>query len=321
MFPISDTQISVASDEEQKYKKGIPVLLKSYSKTPDGLFACRVKRLDCDDAFEFEGLTNLPPETADILRHVIKVAALRRGSHFSSICWLSKALWPTEGAVDEEWRLCCKILVRNATSLSGQLPIKPKNLFDLYAFKDPSSTFDPWSPREFYENVCVPRKVDDPAGNETLRPLMSELKCELYPFQERAVRWLLRREGHGTAGEEIPNLGAQNTTRKLPHGFIQTADADGKQWAVSRCLSIATTNKELLEDYSAQIKGGILCEEMGLGKTVEMIALMCLHRRKTDSTSQRVHKSTEGSLVRSPATLIITPPAILRQWESEVSKH
>jgi E3 ubiquitin-protein ligase SHPRH len=67
-------------------------------------------------------------------------------------------------------------------------------------------------------------------------------------------------------------------------------------------------------------RGGLLCEEMGLGKTVEIIALILAH--PSPSTFER-----EG-LISSDATLIITPASIIRysnidnhtsQWYAELS--
>jgi len=300
------------SSSENIYREGVPVLLKQYSKSPDGLFSCRIKSLHSDDSFEFEGLTNLSPETMEILRQVIKVAANRKDSQFSSSGWLSKDQNPDGITSDDNWTFCCKLLARGATSLSDQIPIKPNNLFDQYAFEEPPSTYDAWSPREFYENVCVPSKAGNLAEDDSLDPLLKGLTCQLYPFQKRAVKWLLQREGQDIAGKVLAS-----TRNKLPHGFIRTADADGAEWLVSRCLNIATKDEEVVQNYASQIKGGILSEEMGLGKTVEMIALMCLHRRR-GPTNDIAKRPTEESLVHSSATLIITPHAILRQWESEL---
>ena len=293
------------------------MLLKHFSKAPDGLFTCRVKSLQSDDILVFDSTSDLPHKTVEVLRQVIKVAASHKESSFYSICWLSKVPCPVEGALDEKWNLCCKLLTKNATSLFDGLPIKPKNLFDLYAFEEPPETYGAFSPKEFYENVGVPSKVDTPAEDHLLDPLISELNCQLYPFQKRAVRWLLCREGLDLAGKEVVDHKPQDAKEKLPHGFVRTTDADGKKWMVSRCLNIATKNEGLVQDYATQVKGGLLCEEMGLGKTVEMVALMCLHKRES-STSQTAKASPDDHLVRSPATLIITPPAILRQWESEL---
>lgn len=310
VYPAS--RYSPPSDSEHIYSKGVPVILKHYSKPPDGLFSCRIKSLHGDDSIEFDGLADLPPETMEVLHQVVKVAANRKDNQFSSNCWLSKNQNPEGVISDDNWTLCCKLLARRATSLSDQIPIKPNNLFDQYAFEEPPSTYDAWSPREFYENVCVPSKEGNLAEDNSLDPLLEGLTCRLYPFQKRAVKWLLQREGQDVAGKAVAR-----TKDKLPHGFIRTADADGAEWMVSRCLNIATKDEEVVQDYASQIKGGILSEEMGLGKTVEMIALMCLHRRK-GPTNDIANGPTEDSLVHSSATLIITPHAILRQWQNEL---
>jgi len=69
------------------------------------------------------------------------------------------------------------------------------------------------------------------------------------------------------------------------------------------------------------LRGGILAEEMGLGKTVEMISLICLHKRPVDS-AETIFDTFTGTTVRpTPATLIISPPSILQQWISETNKH
>ncbi|OQV09615.1 SNF2 family domain-containing protein [Cladophialophora immunda] len=54
-------------------------------------------------------------------------------------------------------------------------------------------------------------------------------------------------------------------------------------------------------------KGGLVCDEMGFGKTIQMIANIL------DG------KADEGSAVKT--TLIIAPPALLNQWMQEMDKH
>lgn len=55
---------------------------------------------------------------------------------------------------------------------------------------------------------------------------------------------------------------------------------------------------------------------MGLGKTVEIISLIC-GNPACESGSET---PGQGQMPRSPATLIITPPAILKQWQSELER-
>ena len=51
----------------------------------------------------------------------------------------------------------------------------------------------------------------------------------------------------------------------------------------------------------------------GLGKTVEVIALICANKFQLERAS-----CSPESVTQSPATLIITPPAILQQWKDEM---
>lgn len=173
-----------------------------------------------------------------------------------------------------------------------------------------------WAPRDFYRNVHVP--ADTPKTSADIKCDMIE--CRLYPFQRRAVRWLLEREGMEvqSTGKVLPIQ--RSKANRVPASFREFTDVDGKPYFTSHLFMTATRGFANWYDAEERLKGGILAEEMGLGKTVEMITLMCLNRRQL-STEHLGSGTDAKGLKLSGATLIITPPAILEQWKHEVELH
>ncbi|KAJ5130148.1 Zinc finger RING-type [Penicillium bovifimosum] len=168
-----------------------------------------------------------------------------------------------------------------------------------------------WPTREFYNNVHVPRAEESAAEN--LR--CPALECKLFPFQARAVCWLLQREGMEIRqnGEVVPMK--EICKSDLPASFHPREDADGRTYYFSQLFMVLTRDLSQWYDAGHHLKGGILAEEMGLGKTVEMMALISLNKRKTPL------KTDPDGLIPTGATLIITPPAILEQWKQELKEH
>ncbi|EFN54350.1 hypothetical protein CHLNCDRAFT_135608 [Chlorella variabilis] len=81
-----------------------------------------------------------------------------------------------------------------------------------------------------------------------------EVVTALYPHQQEALAWMVRRE---------------NSNALPPFWGPRVADAGGRLTYVSQLTNFISTSRP------RALKGGILCDDMGLGKTLQVIALTC----------------------------------------------
>lgn len=209
------------------------------------------------------------------------------------------------------FQLSVKILVRDSRDFA-EGSSKVRDLLELCAPSNNSDIWEAWSPRDFYDNVFVPDRSEPAIFSHK-----DQLGCQLYPFQARAVKWLLRREGFVHNGTDSIAAEGEGATA-LPHGFVETIDADGQRCFISHILGVITTDKYSIVQLYSGLKGGILAEEMGLGKTVEICALISLHQQETTVETKG---TLSGGLQSTQATLIITLPSLRKQWESELKAH
>ncbi|CZR57904.1 related to S.pombe rad8 protein and Rdh54p [Phialocephala subalpina] len=174
-----------------------------------------------------------------------------------------------------------------------------------------------WSPQDFYQSVHAPDKNDDLAATM----LVESLETNLYPFQKRAVQWLLRREGVEWSRDGRVRDVASSGQIQLPISFIQAEDTLGHPCYVSHLFGIVTSDLQPFTDFEQQLRGGLLAEEMGLGKTVEMISLITLHKRPLNQPDQVYDLFTAQNVRPTKGTLIVAPPSLLQQWISEIHRH
>ncbi|KAK8017659.1 SNF2 family N-terminal domain-containing protein [Apiospora rasikravindrae] len=177
------------------------------------------------------------------------------------------------------------------------------------------SNAGPLSAQAFYDAACIPSKdYTDLLSTDVLG-----LEAKLYPFQRRALQWLLHREGvvwNGTGLEPSQDP----TTSELPLSFSELQDRTGRSYFSSTLCQVVTRDIAPFKQLETAPKGGILSEEMGLGKTVETIALILMHRRP--GCPPKIVDPYSGQQVRpTGATLIVTPATLKNQWLSEVNKH
>ncbi|KAH0605121.1 uncharacterized protein H6S33_005103 [Morchella sextelata] len=182
-------------------------------------------------------------------------------------------------STDPWWRLLAEAFPAHAPVVEGALTVTPKDFYA--ACHTPART------------QVVPDSVQHPV-----------LECTLLPYQRRTVQWMLSREGAAAAIPEDKG--------ELPPTFFCERDAEGGECYVSHVFGIVSSDLKELWRAVELPRGGLLAEEMGLGKTVEMIALMALHAMPAAMAADRRNIG---------ATLIITPPSILEQWKSEIATH
>lgn len=97
-------------------------------------------------------------------------------------------------------------------------------------FPDPNVTkAEKWSPQDFYQSVHSPDKNDE----VSLSMKVDDLETDLYPFQKRAVQWLLRKEGVEWSGEEGVKSVTEAEDPGMPISFIQATDDVGRTCYIS----------------------------------------------------------------------------------------
>ncbi|GLC48768.1 hypothetical protein PLESTB_000145900 [Pleodorina starrii] len=191
-----------------------------------------------------------------------------------------------------------------------------------------------------------------PRDWHTTHPNPPGLKCKLFPYQQRALSWMVWRETQ-------PELG-RGLGREPQQGWSGSAEAAAEAEDVVTAATAAATAH--LGDFASQdlfwrrveVRGGqelwvnpfpggglrreppppprrqrvgILADEMGLGKTVEVIALMLA---RPPQQQQRGGAAGVGSYCAADGggggrflgpNLIVTPPSILQQWAYEIANH
>ncbi|MBE3049347.1 hypothetical protein IMZ48_43985, partial [Candidatus Bathyarchaeota archaeon] len=238
------------------------------------------------------------------LSTVINLETKRRGEfldlHFSfELCWTTRLYYR-----------------HNLSPASIQILREVIKVF-LPPENQPSTDAEEWSPLDFYESAHVPPK-DDPEADSIDIP---DMTASLFPFQKRTLKWLLSREGvtrqsrqNGTADHD--QAASQRETKGLPLSFREIRDLNGKKCYLSEVLLLVATDLTHFHIADGALSGGILAEEMGLVKTLEMIGLILLHRRP----DEEVQVNSQGT-INTGATLIVTPESLRRQWMEEFARH
>ena len=146
-----------------------------------------------------------------------------------------------------------------------------------------------------------------------LAPQPDGLSVNMFDFQLSTYQWMLDQE-HDTAG--------------LNARFWETWSCDDG----GHDMYYFEEAGEFRLTQPPVTTGGLLCEEMGLGKTLEVIAIVLGNPRvmntkaAIESKKRLTSISTDKqekleSLIDTKATLIVVPPTLIGQWRKEIQSR
>jgi hypothetical protein len=134
-----------------------------------------------------------------------------------------------------------------------------------------------------------------------------DIALSMKPYQLQTLAWMIDQEKLGGMG-------------------INSLFWEERRWGENEPYYYMKLAGELRLEPPPRVLGGILCEEMGMGKTLEMVALVVADNEEQKAQRQGGQSAADGGggagvgLTQSSATLVIAPEPLLQQWLVEIEK-
>lgn len=245
----------------------------------------------------------------------------------------------TENGLSIEACISYSLQVENSTAPLGVFAMKSSSIAALFRYVTGDPLFG-WSLSQVQPTVDANmfyKVISQPKDLKTLKHLpVPGFESHLLRYQMESVRWLLRREGKDIIERDgdvdILDLDPEIRSHVVspPSGWrqvnINVGNENKQIWANPYSGSLCSEeklNNELRQAHEKEARGGgILAEEMGLGKTVEIIALILLNQRMKEQIGEQIYDAYAArTATKSKTTLIISPASISRQWMDELQQH
>ena len=184
-------------------------------------------------------------------------------------------------------------VMKHITPCSCVEPVVPLQTYPQTLFSAP-----PPVDEDEYSAAALLRGMEHTGYREAAQP--AGVTLPMFGFQRQALGWMQDQEGRPGG---------------LNAAFWETrrwGDADSKEEFYYMPLG-----GELRLVKPPHVTGGMLCLQMGLGKTLCMSALMVADKRAAAAASG--HAGAPPA-VRSRATLVVVPTSLLSQWRREIAK-
>ena len=192
----------------------------------------------CAQICWLENLSKKDPSISQCVRMSSSLSFRHDGLQFES----ATLLFRLEVRFDRHLFGVKKLLVKDRVSILD------------YVFEKPATRV---TTNHFYTDIGrLPKDYIDSNGSSLQHPA---LECKLFPFQKRAVAWMLQRE---RVGLENDNLKSSSGADDLPPLWEAITDRYGKTIYFNRHQGFVTTDRKWIQDMfpKQRISGGILAE-------------------------------------------------------------